>query len=84
MALYFLIPENMKTRTAQDIHRDLADASRRLCELKNSSDSAMRHFDVTLTDSAKSAMQLLQKLIDYYELELADATRFGEQLNFGF
>lgn len=44
----------------------------------------MRYFDSSLTDSAESAMQLLQNLIDYYELELAGATRFGEQLTLDF
>ena len=74
----------MKTRTAPDIRRDLADARRRLCELTNSCDSAMRHFDVNLTGRAETAMQLLRNLIDYYELELSETTRFGEQLSFCF
>jgi hypothetical protein len=82
--VFILYPKTMKTRTAQDIRRDLTDASRRLGELKNSNDSAMRHFGVTLTDQAKSAMQLLQNLIDYYEQELSDAACFDKQLTLGF
>ena len=82
--VYFLIPKTMKTRTAQDIRRDMADASRRLRQLKNSRDSAMRYFDVILIGGAEYAMQLLQNLIYFYALELAETTQFGEQLTFGF
>ena len=74
----------MRTRTAQDIRRDLLDAQRRLRDLQVNGDATMSDYDLMMGYNANTVIPLLEAYIASYERELKESTRHGEQLAFGF
>ena len=74
----------MKTRTVQDIRKDLADSKHQLHELYVHGDAVLSDCDITFGYDVDFNIKLVEAHIAYYEQELKDATRFGEQLSLKF
>jgi len=78
----FLETDNMKTRTIQNIQRDIEDAKRRLKELQSHGDSIVINGYQPVT--TEKVIKAVSNYLAYWQNELDEAVKNGEQLAFNF
>ena len=72
----------MKTRTIQEIEADLERARARLRDVKERGNAAISEYDLSMgydADFYLNKCPMLQSHVNYYQKELAAATKHGTQ-----